>query len=143
MDVEKEEMEQLKRDLYTYGYYLSRLKWYDSKLKDIQLRIQDNYEASGIRYDDPMGSGDPYHPTVVALILEESKLLSEKHQVITKKNALGLESKLDVLKPQEYTIIECTFFYKHTHGYVASVTGLSREGVTKKINRCLKKMIKK
>lgn len=139
----KDETEQLKRDLYSYGYYTSKIEWCNSKLDEIRLQIQDNYQASGISYDSPMGTSDPYHTVVNGLVNEEGYWMAEKHVFIQKRGELLIEEKMQRLSPKAQMIVECTYIHRHTHGYVASVSGYSREGVTKCIQRSLRKMIKK
>ncbi len=141
-DIEKEDIEQLMRDLYTYGYFSSKIKLYDVKLQEIQRRIRDCYEVSGISYDKPMGTRDSYYSKTTQLIHEEGEVLAEKRNILCKRNALQIEEKIQVLDSLEQEILVSIFFHKHTHAYVSNMVGLTREGVTKKIWRSLHKMLK-
>ncbi len=141
-DIGKDDIEQLMRDLYTYGYFSSKIKLYDVKLQDVQRRIQDCYGVSGISYDMPMGTKDPYYSKTTQLIYEEGEVLAEKRNITRKRNALQIEEKMRVLDSLEKDILISIFFHKHTHAYVSNMVGLTREGVTKKIWRSLHKMLK-
>lgn len=94
---EKDKIEQLKRDLKSYGYYMRCIISCESDLYNITQQLRDCYEVSGISYDSPMGSSDPQHPRVAMLCNEEADILLKIKEYKKDIVRLNLDDKIESL----------------------------------------------
>ena len=117
---DKEAIEQLKRDLRTYGYYKGRIREVESELYNLSQQIKDCYKASGISYGEPMSSSNPKHPRVTSLINEEADLLLERKRYIDDIGRLGIDEKLKVLNDVQLKIVQAIYFDGLSYRFIAS-----------------------
>lgn len=140
----KEAIEQLKRDLYSYGYYTKCIDEVKAKLYDISLRLKDREDAQGVGFSDKSCNSDPYHPSTAALIYEEQSLQLELKEVIEKRSDLELDNIKEYLTDEEYNILSAHFFCELTYSYIQVNMGYNYEEKVKRIAKSgLKKILKK
>ncbi len=119
MDVSKENIEFMKRQLMNYGYYSNAIKRSEIKLLDLRERIEDCYRASGVSYDGVLNSSNPYFSHTNELINEEYGEVLNKQELEKKRNELGLDDLLKQLSKEQYELIDLHFFNGLSQGYIA------------------------
>lgn len=141
-EISKEDIEQLKRDLYTYGYYEKKIKYLQLKLQEVNMQLKDKESVRGIRYDSQCISKDPYYSSVVDLIYQEEGIRIERDTFIEKKKRLGFERLSEVLTKMEYEIIEAHFFNGLSYSVISVNKGFLYPEHSKKISyRTLNKIL--
>lgn len=122
---DKAAIEQLKRDLRTYGYYKGRIREIEASLYNLSQQIRDCYKASGIGYGEAMSSSDPRHPRVTILINEEADLHGDRKWYIEEIKRLGIDEKLKVLTDIQLKVVRAIYFDGLSFKYVAAQTNYS------------------
>lgn len=144
MEVNKENVEFIKRKLVDYGYYTKAIEKCEAKLLDLRDRIQDCYKASGVSYDEMLNSSNPNYSRVVELINEEYGEVLNKEEFIKKRDSLGLNDLLQMLTKEQYELIDLHFFQGYSQGFIAINKQYAyRERVTKKIKKTVIFLVKK
>lgn len=141
-DKNDEELEQLKRDLKSYGSYNRRIRHIESELYNITQQIHDAYEASGVGYGEPMSSSNPKHPFINQLQYEEADLILNIKKLKKKRSELGIDDKLKLLNEIQYEVIESLYFYKSTFRNATIVLNRSKRSIEHNNNTALAIMLK-
>lgn len=119
MEVNKDNIEFMKRRLKDYGYYTKKIEECQRKLDDITLRFQDCYQVSGLRYDQPMNSSNPYFSRIQSILNEEGEVQTKKEDWEQKRNALKLDHLLYRLSKDSRELIELHYFREMSQNYIA------------------------
>ena len=144
MEVNKENIEFLKRKLKDYGYYTEAIEKSEARLLDLRDRIQDCYKASGVSYDGILNSSDPNYSRTVELISEEYGEVLNREELIRKRSSLGLDELLKMLTKEQYELIDLHFFQGYSQGFIAVNKQYAyKERVTKKIRKTVIFLVKK
>lgn len=143
-EITKEDIEQLKRDLYSYGYYTKCIDEVKAKLYDVSQRLKDRERVQGISFGEKVGNSDPYHPSIAALIYEEEGLQIELKELENKRSTLGLDVIEEYLTSEEFKIITAHFFDRLSYSYIQANMSYSYDEKVKRITKIgLKKILKK
>ncbi len=143
-EINKEDIEQLKRDLYSYGYYTKCIEEVKARLYDLSQRLQDRERAQGVSFGERTGGSDPYHPSTAALIYEEEGLQIELKELVKKRSSFGLDAIEEYLTSEEFKIITAHFFDRLSYSYIQANMSYSYEEKVKRITKKgLKKILKK
>lgn len=137
---DKAAIEQLKRDLKTYGYYQKRISEMESQLYLITQEIRNCYKVSGISYDSPMNISDPKHSRVSTLIHEESDLLMKRDKIKEDMTSIGIEEKLKNLSDVQFAIITALYFDNQSYRFVANSMNYSVRTIQYHNDKALVKM---
>lgn len=137
-----EVLEQLKRDLKSYGSYTRRIKNIESELYNVTLRIKDCYEAAGINYGEKVSSSDPKHPYINQLHYEEADLLIDINNLIKSRSELGIDYKLKLLNEVQYEVINELYFKGSTFRDSAIILGRSKRSIEHNNDKALAIMLK-
>lgn len=143
MVINDENIKYMKRQLIDYGYYTKRIKECDSKIADIILRKKDLYQASGIRYDKPISSKNPYFSAIQNLVNEEGVEEDKRNEWQNRRDNLKLDHLLKRLNKELFELIELKFFDELTYGYIAVNKQYNNVDVIKrKIKKAVKFLVK-
>lgn len=143
MEVTKENIEFMKRQLQNYGYYSAAIFRSDAKLIDLRERIKDCYKASGVSYDGILNSSDPNYSYTNELVNEEYGELLNMNELKKKRDALGLNKLLPLLSKEQSELIRLHYFEGYSQGYIAVNKQYStREKVTKRIRKAVIFLVK-
>ena len=144
MEVNKENIEFVKLKLREYGYYTKRIEECQRELDDISSRIKDCYHVSGLRYDQPMNSSNPYFSRIHNILLEEGEVQTKKDNWQQKRNELNLDNLLSLLNAESYELVKLHYFDNFSQGYIAVNKQYStREKLTKKFKRIVTFLVKR
>lgn len=119
MEVNKENIEFMKRRLKDYGYYTEAIKRSEVKLIDLRERIKDCYKASGVSYDGILNSSDPNYSRTNELVNEEYSEVLHMEELIKKRKHLGLDNLLNMLSKEQHDLIRLHYFEGYSQNYIA------------------------
>ena len=143
MVINDENIKYMKRHLNDYGYYTKKIKECDAKIADIILRKKDLYQVSGIRYDQPISSSNPYFSAIQNLVNEEGEEEDIRNEWVKKRNSLKLDHLLKRLNKELYELIDLKYFDDLTYGYIAVNKQYNNVDVVKrKIKKAIKFLVK-
>lgn len=144
MEVNKENIEFMKRRLKDYGYYSDAINNSEIKLIDLRESIKDCYKASGVSYDGVMNNSDPNYSRVVDLIETEYGEVLHKKDLEKKRSSLGLDKLLPMLTKEQRELIELHYFKGYSQNFIAVNKQYNYiEQVKRKIKKTIIFLVKK
>lgn len=139
MITEKDRIEQFKRDLRSYNYYLGMIEECNLQLTGIAVKLQ-GVSSPSMKDVVLENAGNPYSDNRIGLMMEEGKIIDERNKWLSEiKRIDEMIAKID----DEYRqmIIEL-FVDKKNHEKIANKNFLSRQYMNKLIDNKILEIMK-
>lgn len=137
-----DEIEQLKRNLYSYEFFKRKIKiMYTNKIVDIMCEL----EGLCQKHQDNKGgraSARAYHDKKNALITEKEKIEKDMIDSVAYKITSQIDSVLQKLSDSDKELIREKFFYEKSYSDIAKELFISKSVVIDRVDSILRKMIK-
>lgn len=137
MITEKDKIEQFKRDLRSYNYYLGMIEECNVQLMAIAVKLQG---VSSPRIKDVVleNAGNPYSDNKVGLMMEEGKIIDERNKWLSEVKRLDeMIAKID-LKYKK--LILDLYVEKKNHDKVAIENYIGRANMYKVVDKEIKSL---
>lgn len=142
MITEKDSVEQFKRDCKSIDYYNKKIVECNEQIEVIDLKLTGmNSKIS----DEPKleNNHDPYKNNKIALQMEQDKIVAERDDYIKKVSKIN-ELLMKITDINDKRIIEEIYINKRNQEQIAKKYHFaSRPSMIKRINRAIKKILKK
>nr|DAR49011.1 MAG TPA: putative RNA polymerase [Caudoviricetes sp.] len=136
------DVEQLKRDLYSYEYLKKQIKiQYIDKITEIEARMEGLYK---IRQNNNKGgrvSARIYNDKKNNLIAEKDKLSKAMQDSVAYKITSQIDNVLSKLSDSDKDLIRDKFFYNKSYNDIAKESFVSKSVIIDRVDAVLRKMI--
>lgn len=137
MITEKDKIEQFKRDLRSYNYYLGMIEECNIQLTAIAVKLQ-GVSSPSIKDVVLENAGNPYSDNRIGLMMEEGKIIDERNKWLSEVKRLDeMIAKID-LKYKK--LILDLYVEKKNHDKVAIENYIGRANMYKVVDKEIKSL---
>lgn len=137
MITEKDKIEQFKRDLRSYNYYLGMIEECNVQLMAIAVKLQ-GVSSPSIKDVVLENAGNPYSDNRIGLMMEEGKIIDERNKWLSEVKRLDeMIAKID-LKYKK--LILDLYVEKKNHDKVAIENYIGRANMYKVVDKEIKSL---
>lgn len=138
MITEKDKIEQFKRDLRSYNYYLGMIEECNIQLTAITVRLQ-GVSSPSIKDVVLENAGNPYSDNKVGLMMEEGKIIDERNKWLSEVKRLDeMIAKID---DKNKKLIVDLYVEKKNHDKVAIENYIGRANMYKVVDKEIKSIM--
>lgn len=138
-----EEIEQLKRDLYSYEFHKKQIKkLYINGIIDINAKIEGLYKKRQSEIKGGRTSTKVYRNMKEDLITKKDELYKAMRNSVDYKATTMIDNIMVQLSDSDKDLIRDKFFYNKTYSEIAHELFISKSVVIDRIDSVLRKMIK-
>lgn len=138
MITEKDKIEQFKRDLRSYNYYLGMIEECNIQLTAIAVRLQ-GVSSPSIKDVVLENAGNPYSDNRIGLMIEEGKIIDERNKWLSEVKRI--DDLLNKLSSGERNVLNEVYVKRKKMESVAERKYISERKLRYDITEIIKKML--
>ena len=138
-----DEIEQLKRNLYSYEFFRKQIKIrYTDKIEDINCKLQGLYKTNQNNNKGGRASARTYQDKKNNLISEKEKVEKAMFDSVDYKITNQIDVLLQKLSDSDKELIRDKFFYSKSYSEIAKESFSTKSVIADRVNAILRKMLR-
>lgn len=143
ISVDFQEVEQLKRNLYSYEFLKKQIRiLYMDKIADINAKLGGLSKKNQEINKGGKSSAKVYQDKKNSLITEKTKIEKDMLDSVAYKVTSQIDNTLQKLSDSDKELIREKFFYEKSYGDIAKELFISKSVVIDRVGSVLRKMVK-